>query len=109
MSISRKEIVDYICAMLGTGNVVLLDEFETDKARHICRGGKDIVIMSREYMDVALPDGNYITAEYYLCRSCGKLLLNKNSLTLVGGSIPRSTYVSPVNSGVFGGMVEGSM
>lgn len=85
MAVSRKMIVDYICASLGTTNVVLLEEFETVNARHICPGSREIVLLGREQFPIDLPDGSgRLVAELYLCRRCGKLMINKNTLSAVG-------------------------
>ena len=39
-TVTRKAIVDYMKASLGTENVVSVDEFETMKARHVCKNSK---------------------------------------------------------------------
>lgn len=103
MAVTRKMIMDYMQVTLGARSVVVLDEFETCNARHICRGTTQIKLLPREFMKVVLPDGySYIDVDYYFCRSCGKLFLNKNSITLVGGEqVVRPVPVS-MGGGSFG-------
>ena len=82
MAVTRKMIMDYMQSTLGARSVVVLDEFETCNTRHICHGTTQIKLLPREFMKVVLPDGySYIDVDYYFCRSCGKLFLNKNSIT----------------------------
>ena len=84
MAITRKNIIEMICYNLGTQNYVMLDEFETAKARHICQQNNKIYLLDREQMNLVFPDGSgSILVEYYLCRQCGKLMLNKDNLTQV--------------------------
>lgn len=83
MAVSRKQITEYMQGMLGAREVVLVDEFETLLARHICNGGEKIQLLQRCRMPIELPDGvSCLNAEYYFCQMCGKLIIDKNSITL---------------------------
>lgn len=86
-AVSRKSIADYISNSLGAREVVLLDDFETVNARHVCHGSRCISILPKRYMNVVLPNGvDCLRVDYFFCRVCGKLLLNKDSLTVVGNT-----------------------
>lgn len=100
MAVSRKMLVDYIQRTLSASSVVILDDFDTVTARHICHGAMQIRLLPRDMMTVVLPNGiDCIDVDYYFCRNCGKLFLNKSSITLVGGE----QVVRPVPMNMYGG------
>ena len=84
MAFTRKNIIEMICYNLNTQNYVLLDDFESDVARHICQGVPFINLLNKESMVLVFPDGSgTLEVEYFLCRKCGKLYLHKDNLTQV--------------------------
>ena len=82
MAVTRREIIEYLRNTFQTNNVVVLDEFEKDTARHICHGYTEISLLKMQKTNVALPDGNMVVINYFYCPRCGKLLLEKDSLTV---------------------------
>lgn len=119
MAFTRKNIIEMICYNLNTNNYVLLDDFETDVARHICQRGKIIYLLNKETMNLVLPDGSgSIQVDYFLCRNCGKLYLNKDNLTQVQPMYDPMNQMNQMNQmngygayqnrGFFTGVGEGS-
>lgn len=90
MAVTRRDLIDYMKAMFNTNNVVVLDEFETRRTRHICHGFNEISILGMGTANVTLPDYSAVNVNYFFCRRCGKLFLEKNSLT-----VSRATPVNP--------------
>lgn len=90
MAVTRRDLIDYMKSMFNTNNVVVLDEFETRRTRHICHGFNEISILEMGTSNVTLPDYSSVNINYFFCRRCGKLFLEKNSLT-----VARSMPVSP--------------
>ncbi len=101
--ISRKAIIDYLSSYFSTTNVALFDEFESQKARHICPGIAEIVLLDKKGLVVPMPDGSSLNISYFFCLRCKKLYLNKNELT-VSSATPLSP---PVQVGYTPGMMGG--
>lgn len=88
MTVNRRDLINLVCMTLGTQNYVLLDDFESNVARHICHGGKKINLLQRELLRLPISTNGYdidgcLNVDYFLCRNCGKLFLNKQSLSIV--------------------------
>lgn len=81
--VTKRDIVEYIKRIYNTENVVMVDEMETRNARHICPQGKVINILPVYAQLVQLPTGEYINVNVVYCRSCGKLIIDKNSLEML--------------------------
>lgn len=77
-----KSIVDYISASLGTSDVTRVDEFETQCARHICPGERVIRLIQKNTFGIPTVNG-MVYAEIIYCGNCGKLLINKNSISVL--------------------------
>lgn len=75
----RKDIINYLQCCSNSSMIEQIDEFETDNARHICMGTKEIKILPKGVVTVPTSEGN-INVEYFLCPNCRLLLVNKSSL-----------------------------
>lgn len=79
---TKKAIAEYIIATYLGGycsEVVWVDEFETLKARHVCRGTPGVKLLDRNMVTVPTRAGN-ISIEAYFCPTCRKLLLGSHCL-----------------------------
>lgn len=80
--VSKKELASYVCQCLGAREVVYADDFDSDVQRHVCSGGKQIILLNKVLSPVQLPQG-IVNVEYFFCRNCGKLILNRLSLEVL--------------------------
>lgn len=82
MAITREDVLQYVsgCLNVPRNKFVLLDEFDSTIARHICFNAEKISLLYREYLNVPMPDGTKIAVQYYMCRDCGKVMILKSSL-----------------------------
>lgn len=78
--LTKKDIIDTICGALGTNNYVIAEEFETPRTRHICEGGKQIIILDKQTSPLNT-GSSILNIEYIFCPHCKKLILNRNSLS----------------------------
>lgn len=76
---TRKDVITYLQNKSCASEIVLVNDFETQRARHICKGGKDIYVLEKGIEQVPTSFG-YISVEYFLCPVCKKLILNKQTL-----------------------------
>lgn len=78
---TKKDILEYLQMRSGAREVVQVDEFETQRTRHICQGSKKIVVLEKGTEPVQTSEG-FIFAEYFLCNNCKKLIINKQSIEM---------------------------
>lgn len=78
---TRRDILDYLQQRAGTYDVVQVDDFETDRARHICKGGKQIFVLDKFVEPVPTSEG-VLAVNYFLCPNCRRLILDKGSITI---------------------------
>lgn len=105
-SVSRKDIINFLVYSLGASSYVLLDEFETMRARHVCPGTTQIRLLEKRQYPVVLPNNiEQITVDYFMCDQCKKLFLDKDSVTVVSGS-PRVMRVNPNGPWEMRGMAD---
>ena len=79
---TKKAIAEFIIATYLGGycsEVVWVDEFETPKARHVCKGVAGVKLLDRQAVMVPTRAGN-ISVEVYYCPVCRKLLLGSHCL-----------------------------
>ena len=79
---TKKFLVDMLVKYLGANEVVKVDDFETVNTRHICRGSKNLVVLSKMTYSVPTQYG-CVPVEYFLCPNCRKLIINNSSLDVV--------------------------
>lgn len=82
VSPTKKSIKDYLCLSSGCTDAVLVDEFETMRARHICRGSCFIQLLDKQIVPVPTSQG-VVNVEVFFCPRCGKLIINNSSLELI--------------------------
>ena len=82
VSPTKKSIQDYICLYLGSNNVVVVDEFDTVKTRHICANSKCVSLLGNQFIPVPTTKG-IINVEVFCCYRCGKIIINKSSMDFV--------------------------
>ena len=105
-SVSRKDIINFLVYSLGASSYVLVDEFETVKARHVCPGTTQIRLLEKRQYPVVLPNNiDQIIVDYFMCDQCRKLFLDKDSVTVVNGS-PRVMRVNPNGPWEMRGMAD---
>lgn len=78
---SKREILEYLKMYTSARDVVACDEFETQRARHICEGTKDIRVLEMCRMPVNM-GFSVIYVEYFICPNCGKLIYNRSSISV---------------------------
>lgn len=78
---TKKDILEYLQMRSGASEIVQIDEFETQRTRHICQGSKRIVVLEKGTEPVPTSDG-CVFAEYFLCNNCRKLIINKQSIEM---------------------------
>lgn len=88
--VTRKDIINWLCGYFNASDYVLVDEFESNVARHICKGSRAISLLQENTVNVPIPDKNnpmvpcaVIPVNVFFCGYCGKLIINKQSLDLV--------------------------
>lgn len=88
--VTKRDIIDWVCRYCNVSDYVLVDEFESNVARHICKGSRVISMLQENVINVPIPDKNnpmvpcaMIPVQVFYCGYCGKLIINKQSLDLV--------------------------
>lgn len=76
---TKKELIEEIKRLLGTNELVLVDDFDVKLVRHVCSMGKKIWLLRRKNMDVPTPVG-VLNIDFYMCTMCRKAYIDKNSL-----------------------------
>lgn len=79
---TRKDIVENLRCMYNASDVVLVDEFDSMKTRHVCPDGKVIHLLDKIQCPMQFPDG-VIMAEVFYCRLCRKLIVNRSSIEIM--------------------------
>ena len=79
---TRKDVLAYLQQMSGASEIVQVNEFETMRTRHICKGSKQIILLDKGIVQVPTSNG-ILNVEYFLCPKCKKLILNKSSLEML--------------------------
>lgn len=81
-TVSRMDIIHYLSNYFCASEVVLVDEFETRMARHICQGTNIIQLLKVFVFYVPTVKG-IVPVEIVYCNYCRKLIINKNSIELL--------------------------
>lgn len=76
---TKKDILAYLQNYTCASEVEQVVSFDTPRARHICRGCKEIVLLDKQVIPVATSSGG-IGVEVFFCVRCRKLLINSQSL-----------------------------
>lgn len=79
---SKRDIMFTLQQCLTSTEIVEVDGFDSDVARHICRGGSTIELLPKCVFPFQLEDG-YLNVEYFRCNLCGKVLVDGNTITMV--------------------------
>lgn len=79
---TKKDLENYIAGSLGASEVIKVDDFETLRTRHICKGTTNIQILEKRIFNVPT-DYGMIGVETIFCPCCRKLLINKESLEIM--------------------------
>lgn len=79
IAVSKTQILDYLRNFAGTPNVEVVSDFDTQQARHICEGTKEIVLLNKDVIPVPTSNGS-LGVEVFFCPRCRKLLVNSGSL-----------------------------
>lgn len=85
---NKRDLVLYIQSFhnVMNGEIVMVDEFETEMLRHICvadmvRGDNCIRLLNKGYMNIPTPKG-VANVEYFICNGCGKTWILRDSLNV---------------------------
>ena len=81
---TKRSIIDFICLNTQCSSYVLVDEFESLRARHICPAisQKNIWLLEKDTIPVPTTKG-MIGVEVFFCPYCRKLYINKSSLEII--------------------------
>lgn len=82
VSPTKKSVKDYLCLNLGCSSVETVEEFDTLRARHICKGSKTIQLLYKQVVPVPTTRG-IVNVEVFICNCCGKLIINDSSMELI--------------------------
>lgn len=80
--VTKRYLIDYISNYYQTGDVNLVDGFETNYTRHICNGGNKIQILNSFVFNVPTPNG-IVSVNVIYCPNCRKLIIDRNSLEVI--------------------------
>lgn len=80
--VTKKMLLDYIVGSLGAVEVVQVEDFETQRTRHICRGTREIKILDANVFNVPTPNGMVPVGVMY-CPYCRKLIVNRSTLEII--------------------------
>jgi hypothetical protein len=81
ISPTKQSIKNYLCMASNCMTAESVGEFDTLKARHICKGSNMIVLLDKAIIPVPTTRG-MINAEVFYCLNCGKLIINDSSITV---------------------------
>lgn len=79
---TRRDVLNYISNYFMTTDIVVVNEFETLRARHVCPGGRIIWLLEKFVLPVPVGYETYINVELFRCQCCGKVIVNRNSLDM---------------------------
>lgn len=79
---TKRDILNYLMMQAGTQDIVQVDDFETPKARHICKGTKEIKVLDMFTIGVPTTEG-MLNVRYFLCPMCRRLIIDKQSLEMI--------------------------
>lgn len=79
---TRKDIIEWFQYTFNTRNIVQIDEFETQRARHICPNTKTIRVLELNTYNLQTSEG-ILPVRYFYCPLCGELILDKSSLQMI--------------------------
>ena len=84
--ITRQQILESLRRMYCPSDLVVV-EFETDRARHICPGTHHIKILNKDVANVRVPIDygmiDVVPVEVIFCPNCKKLIVNRYSLEVL--------------------------
>lgn len=78
---TRKDVMEYLQMLSGSKDIIQVDEFETQRTRHICRGTKEIKLIDKGVQPVQTSEG-VLMVDFFLCPECKRLILNKSTITI---------------------------
>lgn len=77
---TRQFKIDTLMNVVRGSEYVLVDGFECNVTRHICKGGSFIYRLQSQLFPFSMPDGSIQQIEYFKCNVCGKVIINKFTL-----------------------------
>lgn len=80
--ITKKDLIDYLRTCYAASDLVQVDEFETQRTRHVCPMGTQIWLLDKICQPVMTASGQ-IYVELFFCQNCRKLIINKSSLEIL--------------------------
>lgn len=81
---TRKDILDFIQMSTNCSDLVLVEDFDSTIARHICLGGKKIQLLPKQVYNLITNEGYTVNINYFFCPMCRKCIVDKNSIDLIG-------------------------
>lgn len=82
ISPTKQSIKNYLTMVTGCSCIEEVDMFDTQRTRHICPGSGYISILDSGVIPVQTSRG-IVNAEIFFCPNCYKLIVNKDSLTVL--------------------------
>lgn len=81
--LTKRDLINCLVCSLGAdpNNVVMLDEFESPIARHVCSASGNPMILTLNVGKYNVPtDMGCVSVQYVGCPYCRKLMIDKSSL-----------------------------
>lgn len=77
---TKRDIIEILRYNYGASDVVQVDDFDSERARHVCQGGTQILLLDKTVQPMQVSDFETIQVEVFFCPQCRKLIVNKSSL-----------------------------
>lgn len=80
---TRASVTEWLRQYFNPRELIVVDAFETEKARHICPGTKKIVLLDKNVCSVPIMEegmDSRVDVEVFWCPLCAELIVNKQSL-----------------------------
>lgn len=79
---TKKDVLNYISYYFNTSDVVVVNDFESLRARHVCQGGKIIWLLEKFVFPVPIGCNSFVNVEMFRCQYCGRVIVNRSSLDI---------------------------
>ena len=77
IKVSKRGVINYLKSLLNSPEVDLVDDADSDYARHVCQSGSTVYLLPKQMIPFQTPQG-VITVICYRCEVCGKLIIDNN-------------------------------
>lgn len=81
--VTKKDLLRYITWYSGCSEYEVVSDFDSQKARHICKGKKSISLLDKQMIGIPINVNSTVWVEIFYCPYCRKLLINGQSLEVL--------------------------